>query len=67
MTEIHSLIRNHGWEAVKEMLPARKALVDIAAKILSQESDSFGITYSGFCLTAREFSVASARSVTTFQ
>jgi Plasmid encoded RepA protein len=52
VAEIHSLIRNHGWEATREMLPTRRALVDIASNILSEESDSFGITYSGFCLTA---------------
>ena len=52
MAEIHSLILNHGWETAREMLPTRRALVDIASNILSEESDSFGITYSGFCLTA---------------
>ena len=52
MAEIHHLVRTHGRDTARKMLPAQQNLVDLAADILSQESESFGITYSGFCLTA---------------
>ena len=53
MAELHELILRHGRETAREMVPVRqRSLVDIAAEILSCESNDFSTTYAGFCLTS---------------
>jgi hypothetical protein len=49
---LHNLVIQHGREKAREMVPTRQRhLVDVAAEVLAEESQSLGITYSGFCLT----------------
>ncbi|MBP2231257.1 replication protein RepA [Azospirillum agricola] len=53
MGTIHQLVREHGREAARELVPEEdRRLVDLAAEILANPSSAFNITYSGFCLTA---------------
>ena len=53
MADLHELIIRHGREAAREMVPARqRSLVDIAAEILTAETNDFAATYAGFCLTS---------------
>jgi len=53
MGEIHHLIERHGRVAARSMVEAGRAcVVDVAARILEEDSRDIGITYSGFCLTA---------------
>ncbi|NYZ17982.1 pirin [Azospirillum sp. RWY-5-1] len=53
MAAIHHLVRAHGRLDARLMVEADRApIVDVAARILEEESQGIGITYSGFCLTA---------------
>jgi Plasmid encoded RepA protein len=53
MAELHELILRHGRETAREMVPVRqRSLIDVAAEILSCESNDFSTTYAGFCLTS---------------
>ena len=50
---VHRLGLLHGREKAREMVPQeRRLLVDIAAEVLSDETQSIGISYTGFCLTS---------------
>ena len=50
---VHRLVLLHGREAAREMVPhERRTLVDIAAEVLADETQSIGISYTGFCLTS---------------
>ena len=50
---VHRLVLIHGRERAREMVdPRRRPLVDIAAEILSDDSQRIGISYTGFCLTS---------------
>jgi Plasmid encoded RepA protein len=50
---VHRLVLAHGRERAREMVePRRRPLVDIAAEILSDDSQRVGISYTGFCLTS---------------
>lgn len=53
MAEIHELIVRNGLSAVRAAAstPAERALADVAASILAEESEQLGITYAGWCLT----------------
>lgn len=52
MAEVHHLVLKHGREAAREMVPqSQRHLVDIAAEMLADTSQTFNVTYSGFCLT----------------
>jgi len=51
--KVHQLVLIHGRERAREMVPQRqRSLVDIAAGVLEDESQSIGISYTGFCLTS---------------
>lgn len=52
MGNVHDLILRHGKEHAREALGADRALADIAAAVLADETGRLGFTYSGFCLTA---------------
>ena len=53
MATLHKLLIDHGRdEMIRRASPSERPLVDIAARVLSDESTNLGITYSGFCLTA---------------
>ena len=53
MGDVHQLIVTHGRdEAARRASATERPLVDIAARMLADESQELGITYSGFCLTA---------------
>jgi hypothetical protein len=53
MADIHTLIMRHGRDEARQLIPlADRHLVDIAATMLEVPEPTFGITYSGFCLTA---------------
>ena len=50
---IHRLVLLHGREMARSMVPKEKrALIDIAAEVLADESQTIGISYTGFCLTS---------------
>lgn len=50
---LHRLVLLHGRERARAMVPQRqRALVDIAAEVMADESQSIGISYTGFCLTS---------------
>lgn len=50
---IPRLVFIHGREKVREMVePKMRSLVDIAAEVLTDETQRIGISYTGFCLTA---------------
>lgn len=50
---VHQLILIHGRERARQMVPERqRSLIDIAAGVLQDESQSIGISYTGFCLTS---------------
>lgn len=52
-SNVHQLVLVHGKERAREMVnPRMRPLVDIAAEVLSDESQRIGISYTGFCLTA---------------
>lgn len=54
MGDIHELVIARGREEALRLADSkhRASLVDIAAKVLEEESSALGITYSGFCLTS---------------
>lgn len=53
MADIHHLILMHGADRARELVsPEQRRFVDIAARMLAEEEQSIGITYSGFALTA---------------
>lgn len=50
---IHQLVLLHGRETARDMVPAKqRTLVDIAAEVLADETQTIGISYTGFCLTS---------------
>ena len=50
---VRQLVLVHGRAQARALVqPERKALVDIAAEVLSDETQTIGITYTGFCLTS---------------
>jgi hypothetical protein len=50
---VHQLVLIHGRERAREMVPEKqRPLIDIAAEVLAYESQSIGISYTGFCLTS---------------
>lgn len=50
---VHQLVLIHGRERARELVPERqRSLIDIAAGVLEDESQSIGISYTGFCLTS---------------
>ena len=53
MGEVHELILRHGRQAAASISPERQRThIEIAARILEEESNALGITYGGFCMTA---------------
>jgi hypothetical protein len=53
MGEIHQLVLRLGSDIAKEQLPdSRHAEVDVASKVLADESCDTGFSYTGFALTA---------------
>lgn len=53
MENIHNLVVQHGrLEARKYVTEDEWHLVDTAARVLEEESQALGITYSGFCMTS---------------
>jgi len=49
---VRQLVLVHGRDRARAMVePEKKALVDIAAQVLSDDEGKIGISYSGFCLT----------------
>ena len=51
--QVHQLVLTHGRERARELVSAKqRPLIDIAAEVLADESQSIGITYAGFCLTS---------------
>lgn len=50
---VHRLVLAHGRDKAREMVAhERRALVDIAAEVLGDETGRIGIAYTGFCLTS---------------
>jgi hypothetical protein len=50
---VHQLVLIHGRERARELVSEKqRPLIDIAAEVMSDESQSIGITYAGFCLTS---------------
>ena len=50
---VHRLVLLHGRQRAREMVPLhRRPLVDIAAEVLSDETQAVGVSYTGFCLTS---------------
>ena len=50
---VHQLVLVHGRDRARAMVPERqRALVDIAAEVLADDSRRIGISYTGFCLTS---------------
>lgn len=54
MGEVHELVMHHGREGALALArdSRERRAIDVAAKILTEESDEIGVTYSGFCLTS---------------
>lgn len=54
MAEIHDLIRHLGAAEAKKRLPQKVELIDVAARIMSEQDkeDAMQFSYSGFCLTS---------------
>jgi hypothetical protein len=53
LSEIHELIVHHGRQTAADISPRRQRThIEIAARILEEESNALGITYGGFCMTA---------------
>src|SRR5215210_4373118 len=49
---VRQLVLVHGRDQARAMVePEKKALVNIAAQVLSDDEGKIGISYSGFCLT----------------
>ena len=52
-SRVHQLVLIHGYERAREMVSEKqRPLIDIAAGVLQDESQSIGISYTGFCLTS---------------
>lgn len=52
-SRVHQLVLIHGRERAREIVPEKqRPLVDIAAEVLSDERQTIGISYTGFCLTS---------------
>ena len=50
---VHQLVLIHGRERARELVPEKqRPLIDIAAEVLADESQTIGISYTGFCLTS---------------
>ena len=50
---VHQLVLVHGHERARQMVPEKqRLLVDIAAKVMADERQDIGISYTGFCLTS---------------
>src|SRR3954447_15167871 len=50
---VHQLVLLHGRDRAREMVSEKqRPLIDIAAEVLSDESQTIGISYTGFCLTS---------------
>ena len=53
MGQLHQLVIQHGKAKARQLVLAEEQpLVDIAARVLEEESQTLGITYSGFCMAA---------------
>jgi hypothetical protein len=54
MTEVHQLILRHGVEEARRMAASKheRQLVEAAYRVLSENVDTLGFTYSGFALTS---------------
>ena len=54
MAEIHQLIRRDGVEAARKQAVSahERAVVEAAYRVMSEEAESIGFTYSGFALTS---------------
>jgi hypothetical protein len=52
-SNVHRLVLIHGRERARQLVDAKtRPLIDIAAEVLSDETQRIGISYTGFCLTA---------------
>jgi hypothetical protein len=54
MAEVHRLVLVHGVDGARAMAAnrAERRLVDLAARVLAEESDALGFSYAGFCMTS---------------
>ena len=54
MAEVHQLIIRHGIDEARRMAVTKheRALVEAAYKVLSEDAEKLGFTYSGFALTS---------------
>ena len=54
MAEVHQFVLVHGVDGARAMATTRaeRKLVDLAAKVLAEESDALGFSYAGFCMTS---------------
>jgi hypothetical protein len=52
-SNIHRLVLIHGRDKARDMVDEKtRPLVDIAAEVLTDETQRIGISYTGFCLTS---------------
>lgn len=53
MSRAHDLVIGYGRDGAKQQVPPDEhRYIDVAAKVLAEESSALGITYSGFCMTS---------------
>ena len=54
MGQVHQLVLTFGKERAQQLAGSDvdPRLLDIASKVLTEESQAIGITYAGFCLTS---------------
>jgi hypothetical protein len=53
ISNVHGLVLVHGRDQARNMVDEKvRPLVDIAAEVLSDDTQRMGISYTGFCLTA---------------
>jgi Plasmid encoded RepA protein len=53
ISNVHRLVLTHGRDQARNMVDEReRSLVEIAAEVLSDDTQRMGISYTGFCLTA---------------
>jgi hypothetical protein len=54
MGQVHQLVLAFGKERAQQLAGAdvEPRLLDIASRVLTEESQAIGITYAGFCLTS---------------
>ncbi len=51
--QFHQLVLVHGRERARELVDEKhRPLINIAAEVLADESQTIGISYTGFCLTS---------------